>query len=89
MHTLALPVDHRKGFPLRVEARHVPQLCFPFLSSFFLLAFTWEETDMLVSLRNQLPYPKPGSGDRDTLPPVPSASSHPGAQISTLEFFTG
>lgn len=31
---------------------------------------------------------EPGSGD-STLPPVPPASSHPGAQISTLEFFTG
>lgn len=27
--------------------------------------------------------------DRYTLPAEPSASSHPGAQISTLEFFTG
>lgn len=31
---------------------------------------------------------EPRSGD-STLPPVPPASSHPGAQISTLEFFTG
>lgn len=56
---------------------------------FSLSALTWKEAwDTIRFPGGPAPLGN-GSGDRDTLPPVPSPSPHPGAQISTLEFFTG
>ena len=51
----------------------------------FLSAPTWD----IVRFPQGPGSPQNPARDRYTLPAVPSASSHPGAQISTLEFFTG